>query len=851
VPENPVPENPVPENPVPENPAPHNDVGLQHRARHLCIHGHFYQPPRESPWLETVEVQDSASPYHDWNQRVTAECYAPNTCARILDQGRIARIVNNYSRISFDFGPTLLSWLERADPEVYDALLQANRASAERFSGHGSALAQAHSHLIMPLASSRDKRTQITWGRRDFEGRFGRAPEGMWLPETAVDLETLELLAEQGIRFTILAPHQAKRVRPLQTRRRGEWQDVAGQNVDPTMPYLCRLPSRKEIALFFYDGPISRAVAFENLLGDGYAFAERLITGYHDHREGAQLMHIATDGETYGHHHRYGDMALAWALEYLDRRDDVHLTNYGEFLERNPPTHEVEIAEDTSWSCIHGVERWRSDCGCHTGGDPGWHQRWREPLRAALDWLHDRLDEEFERSGARLFGDPWAAREDYVDVLLDRRREQVEEWLSRHARGGVDDESRRRMLTLLEMQRHAMYMTTSCGWFFNEISGIETVQVLRYAARGLQLAAQVSPDRRLEDDFVERLAQAESNVPRFRDGRGVWEQAVRPLRLELKQIAAHYAVSSLFDQRGETDQLFCYNVRDEEARSWRTGRAALAVGVAEVRSELTAERGTFSYGVLHFGDHHITGGVREWRGGHAFEELAGAVKEAFDRVDFTEIVRQFDHYLEELTFSLASLFADEQRRVVGELLDATLNEVRDQYRRIYEHHAPLMRFVAQLGMPIPEPFRVAARTFIEHDLEARLAQLEQPPEQIVALFEQAADLDLELDRDALELAVERSVLRLARELAEQPAELERLDRLGASIDLLRELPLWPDLWETANLYYELALGVYPQMRERADEDEVAAGWVQRFEKLGDDLGFKVPLASLEPVGAGA
>ncbi|HVS61949.1 MAG TPA: DUF3536 domain-containing protein [Thermoanaerobaculia bacterium] len=822
--------------------------------RHLCIHGHFYQPPRESPWLETVEVQDSASPYHDWNERVTAECYAPNACARILEEGRIARIVSNYSKISFNFGPTLLSWMERADPDVYRAILQADRISAERFSGHGSALAQAHSHLILPLASRRDKRTQITWGRRDFEHRFGRAPEGMWLPETAVDVETLELLAEQGIRFTILAPNQAKRVRRLDARRREAWKDVRDQSVDPTMPYLCRLPSGGEIALFFYDGSISRAVAFENLLGDGYTFAERLMTGYHDHRDGAQLMHIATDGETYGHHHRYGEMALAWALDHLDERDDIHLTNYGEFLEGHPPTHEVEIAEDTSWSCIHGVERWRADCGCHTGGGPGWHQRWRAPLRAALDWLRDRLAEEFERSGVPLFSDPWAAREEYIEVLLDRRRENVDAWLSRHARtqvDDVDDGARQRMLTLLEMQRHAMYMTTSCGWFFNEISGIETVQVLRYAARALQLAEQLAPDRSLEEDFVARLAEAESNVPRFRDGRGVWEQAVLPFRLVLRQIAAHYAVGSLFEQREEQDQLFCYSVRDENAGVWRTGRAALALGVADICSELTGERATYSYGVLHFGDHNITGGVREFRGTEAFAELATSVGAAFDRVDFTEVVRQFDHYFEELSFSLRSLFADEQRRVVGELLDATLADIRDQYRRIYELHAPLMRFLAHLGITIPEPFKVAAQTFVEHDLEARLAERETDREEVLALFAQARDLGLELDQEVLDLVVERALLRLAEELAEQPAELERLQRLCAGVDLVGELPLSPDLWETANLYYELALGSYAHMRELADGDDDAKRWVESFEKLGDDLGFRMPLVALEPAGAGA
>ncbi|MCL6482072.1 MAG: DUF3536 domain-containing protein, partial [Firmicutes bacterium] len=373
--------------------------------RYICIHGHFYQPPRENPWLEAIEQQDSAYPYHDWNERITAECYAPNAASRILDsEGRIVRIVNNYARISFNFGPTLLAWMEQHAQETYRAVLEADRESRERFGGHGSALAQAYNHLIMPLANSRDKRTQIRWGIHDFVHRFGRRPEGMWLPETAVDLETLELMAEQGIRFTILEPGQARRVRPIGGRT---WRDVAGGRIDPTTAYRLRLKSGHSICLFFYDGPIARAVAFEGLLARGENFANRLVSAFNDSRSWAQLVHIATDGETYGHHHLYGDMALAYALQYLEEHRLARLTNYGQYLELHPPTQEVEIFENTSWSCAHGVERWRSDCGCNTGGHPGWNQAWRAPLREALDWLRDTLAPRYEKHAGALLRDPW------------------------------------------------------------------------------------------------------------------------------------------------------------------------------------------------------------------------------------------------------------------------------------------------------------------------------------------------------------------------------------------------------------------------------------------------------------
>ncbi|MCL2336286.1 MAG: glycoside hydrolase, partial [Firmicutes bacterium] len=281
--------------------------------RYLCIHGHFYQPPRENPWLEAVELQDSARPYHDWNERITAECYAPNTAARILnEQGLIMDIVNNYSKISYNFGPTLLDWLKYNNREVYQSVLDSDRESRERFSGHGSAFAQAYNHMIMPLANRNDKYTQVYWGLRDFASRFGRPAAGMWLPETAVDLETLDIMAELGVKFTVLTQYQAKRVRAING---GQWQEVGPAGIDSTMCYRLNLPdSGRSINIFFYNGPIAQAVAFEKLLANGDRFVQRLMGGFQENLGRLQLVSIATDGETYGHHHRHGQMALAYAL---------------------------------------------------------------------------------------------------------------------------------------------------------------------------------------------------------------------------------------------------------------------------------------------------------------------------------------------------------------------------------------------------------------------------------------------------------------------------------------------------------------------------------------------------------
>jgi len=495
-------------------------------SRFVCVHGHFYQPPRHNAWSEEIEDQWSAAPYHDWNERVAAECYAPNAAARILGAGdRIVDIVNNYASISFDAGPTLLAWMERAAPETYRAILEADKASRARFRGHGGAMAQAYNHIIMPLATSRDKRTQVLWGIRDFESRFGRRPEGMWLPETAVDLESLDVMAGEGILFTVLAPRQAKSTRDPAAG--GEWRKVDGGRIDPKRPYFCRLPSGRTIALFFYDGEIAHDLAFGGLLRNGEDFAKRLAGAFSGKPERAELVHIATDGESYGHHHRFGEMALAYALRHIELDGFAEVTVYGDYLERFPPTEEVRIRENTSWSCAHGLERWRSNCSCSSGAHPGWSQEWRAPLRQAMDWLGERAAEVFEPGLRATAPDPWAVRDDYIRIVLDRSPESVERFLAYHAGRTLSPADRTRTLMLLELARHAMLIFTSDGWFFDDISNIETVQIIQYAARAIELVRNLDgPD--LEPEFLGFLKQARSNVRQHKNGAFVYETLVRP-----------------------------------------------------------------------------------------------------------------------------------------------------------------------------------------------------------------------------------------------------------------------------------------------------------------------------------
>jgi alpha-amylase/alpha-mannosidase (GH57 family) len=748
--------------------------------RAVCVHGHFYQPPREDPWLELVERQPTAHPFHDWNERITAECYEPSTRARILDdEGRITALVNNYARMSFNVGPTLLSWLEVADPDTSAAIIAADRDSQERFGGHGSAMAQVYSHPILPLASPRDARTQVVWGVRDFAHRYGRPPEGMWLPETAVDDATLELLVDAGIRFTVLAPHQAREVRPVGTTA---WHDVTGGHVDTTMPYTVPLPSGRSISVFFYDGPISHDIAFNGLLEDGRRLADRLTAGFRSDRDGPQLVHVATDGETYGHHHRHGEMALATALELLDARDDIVLTNYAQFLALHPPTHEASLVQLSSWSCVHGVERWRDDCGC--GGESGLHQRWRAPLRAALDELTGALAELYAQHAGELLHDPWAARDDYIDVILDRDG-ALAGFLARHARRPLDAPSTRRVLELLELQRHALLVFTSCGWFFDELSRIEPVQVLRYAARALQLAEGISGSRALETRFLEQLAAAPSNDPSLVDGRGVYETLVRPDITAPARVAAHYAISALFEPSTVLPHLGAYAIEASDEERGHAGRARYAVGRVAITGVATTAREEFEYAVLHLGDHNFTCGVRRSGDTDDFLATRSAVATAFRSADLPGTIRTIDAHFPGAGSTLRDLFRDEQQRILDLILADTLQDVHATYRSIVRGRLPLLRYLRGLDAPLPGPLRVAAEVVLGLDLAAQLAGPAADRARVIELLDEADALGVALDTAGLAHtlggAIERAADRLAVHLPATGAPLGPDDGIIAAL----------------------------------------------------------------------
>jgi alpha-amylase/alpha-mannosidase (GH57 family) len=807
--------------------------------RYICIHGHFYQPPRENPWLEAVEVQSSAYPYHDWNARISAECYAANAASRILDgDGKIAQITNNYANISYNFGPTLMLWLAPTDTETYENVLAADRLSQERFGGHGSAIAQVYNHMIMPLANERDKYTQIRWGIRDFTFRFGRTPEGMWLAETAVDLPTLEALAECGITFTILAPHQAGQIRPLGADD-DAWENVSGARIDPTRAYRQFLPSGKHIDLFFYDGPISRAVGFEHLLDSGEGFANRLAGAFNDERDQPQLVHIATDGETYGHHFRHADMALAYALQYIEDHGIATITNYGQFLELHPPTHEVQISEDTSWSCAHGIERWRSDCGCNSGGYPQWNQEWRLPLRAALDWLRDALAPVYEDHARALFADPWAARDQYIDIILDRGNDNVTANLNEWARRELNDEETVTALRLLEMQRHALLMYTSCGWFFDELSGIETVQVIEYAARAVQLAKTWCGEQ-IETGFLEQLAHAKSNLPEHGDGRAIYEKWVKPTSISLSKVTAHYAMSDLFEQYPDTTDIYCYNVARHEQRMISAGNTRLVVGQARVTSHITHDADEFSFTALHFENHNLTGGVRITRSDEEYAHMVQELTDAFDHADLATTIRLLDDNFDRRLYSLSQLFRDEQLKILDIIMEGERQSAEGQNQSIYDRNVALLRFLADQHIPPPDVLKFAAETALHARLRAAIEADPLNPDLVRQLLHEAALSGVTLHSEELNYRLRGRLNTIIDAFRDDPADTDRLAGAVAAAALARDMPGEVDLWHAQNVYYDLLQRHGADWRDQmAQAADGAHEWWEQITRLGDLLHVQV------------
>jgi alpha-amylase/alpha-mannosidase (GH57 family) len=797
----------------------------------ICIHGHFYQPPRENAWLEEIELQESAAPYHDWNERIDSECYNPNANSRVLnDEGKIIDIVNNYSKISFNFGPTLLSWLEKYSPETYSGILKADKESMKNFGGHGSAMAQVYNHLIMPLCNRRDKETQVKWGIYDFEKRFKRKPEGMWLAETAVDYETLEVLAEHDIKFTVLAPRQAKAFRKI-----GE--ENWSQGVNSQFHYICNLPSGKKITLFFYDGDGSQAVAFKGLLKDGKELANNLINSFNIFSGDHPLVHIATDGESYGHHHRYGDMALAYCIRYIEENKLANLTNYGQFMNLFEAEYEIEIHENSSWSCVHGIERWRSNCGCNTGGT-SWNQEWRKPLRDTLNWLRDHLAEVYEREMKFFNKDVWGLRNKFINIILDRNIVNVEKFIKENAPENLDEEQTTKFIRLMEMQRQCLLMFTSCAWFFDEISGIETVQVLQYANRAIQLAERES-DVHLEEEFISRLSYIKSNIEDYDNGAVIYKRFVEPSRLTLTSVGMHYAVASLFDEEPESLNILSYRCQSEYFERFEAGIQKMVIGSTKINSKITLSEKQFYFVAIYLGQHHIIGSGTDSITPEAFTSMSEKLKKAFSSSSLAQVLQLKQHYIPTHNFSIRELFKDEQIKVLNKILEENIQQAEENYRDIYRKNYHLLNLMRENKLQFPNILRHNLEIVLNKDLEQFFKSKPRNNKKLDSLVDEFKRWDIIPYQNQLMKPASNHIIQSLYELEQEDYNIKAIERVIGTISACDTIGLKLFRRRLQNQIFKLGNNFIKRLYGKASIEKNEKWQLALIDELASLVGIKI------------
>jgi alpha-amylase/alpha-mannosidase (GH57 family) len=815
--------------------------------KYVCIHAHFYQPPRENPWIEEIEREDSATPYHDWNERINLECYRANTAARLVDnQNRIIDLHSNYRCLSFNFGPTLMHWLDRHDAWVYKAILDADRKSLQALAGHGNAIAQVYNHIIMPLANERDKLTQVRWGIRDFEHRFGRRPEGMWLAETAVDRATLLVLAEAGIKFTILSPHQAARWRFLEGDSR--WEDASGGKIPNGRAYRYSCGDGKYIHIFFYDPDMARGIAFDRLLEHSSRFLGQIDRTWSLRaplKDEPWLVNVATDGESYGHHFRFGDMALAAAFEQLETDPSAQIVNYGWFLSNFPVVAEVEIIERTAWSCAHGLGRWSSDCGCQVGRGPGWTQKWRAPLRNALEYLRDNIALHFETSMQSLCADPWGARDEYIDLVLDRKN-QLAPYLEKHLRDGPRSENVSRFLELLEMQRFSLLMFTSCGWFFDEISQLESVLLLKYAAMAIELAEKTgSPD--LASEFLRLLSLAPSNLSEYGNGANVLLREVKPKVFGKARVAANYAIQYIARPAQREFQIYAHSILPQKEEDLGSTPVRCLYGLVSVQDDRTLDREDFLYAVTHFGGLDFRCSVKPHPDEGEYEAVLAGLQGSIEEQNTIKMVRVLDEKFGTEYFGLKDVLKDLRDSIALDISRKTLDAYTDLQRNLFDTYKPLLLSLRHYGIRIPSDLRVSIRRILIEEVEGlvedimarELAHLDEDSPwdstdfffraqmtRLDSLQEEAKSWGVSLQLVEISAKLGRFLVRILSRLIETFDERDA-GQVYRLLTLCHEMQVWPETWKLQTLFFQfVAKGVEnPQLLAR----------INRIERFVDEL----------------
>lgn len=693
---------------------------MEDKQRYLIIHGHFYQPPRENPWTGGIERQKSAAPFHDWNERIASQCYSPNCRSRRVDEyGRITKLVNNYCFISFNFGPTLLSWLEEKHPDAYEKIIEADRISASRLGGHGNALAQAYNHIIMPLAGRRDQETQIRWGVHDFVRRFGREPEGIWLPETAINETTLDILIDFGFGFIVISPSQAQSVRPLD--RSAGWKDVSGGTIRTGFPYRCFKRQKKSgkgrdrcIDIFFYDAPLSTDVSFNHLLRNGDNFADAIEAAFP--RSGSDLVVIATDGEIYGHHEPFADMALSYLIDRASPSRGLEMTNFGTYLDGHEPQWEVRLkpgphGEGTSWSCAHGVGRWKEDCGCRVTGDPSWNQKWRTPLRKGLEELGEALARIYEEEGSILLRNPWRARDGYIALIEEKSPEAAKAFVSEHASRPLSASETSRALALLESQHNALLMFTSCGWFFNDISGIETIQLLKYAARAAELAG-AEHTQKLEKRLVGELETARSNRPDKGSGMDLYRNDALGSAKSASFLTAQFAISSYLYGREDTSDIFGYRIRHSAEDRAEMGDDSVLLGAVEITDPYTLDAKSRNYMLLV----ENPAGFKCFVGSPSARSSYGGMKEHLLPIagagDKNGLLQAAAEHIAGKCYTLKDMLPEDRERTLELLASNRLDELLERFKKLYLENRDLLHILHESSVNPPPGLLAPAQTVL-------------------------------------------------------------------------------------------------------------------------------------------
>lgn len=782
---------------------------MSENKKYLTIHGHFYQPPRENPWIEEIEIQESAAPNHDWNEKICWQCYGPNSVSRLVDgENSIIEISNNYKYMSFNFGPTLLSWMEKHNNSAYKRIIQADIESRELYDGHGCAIAQVYNHMIMPLANQNDKITQVIWGLKDFQKRFGRNSEGIWLAETAVDAQTLEVLIDCGVKYTILSPYQAKCINKIGERN---WQDVSWGTIDPSRAYRYFVEGtdkEKYIDLFFYDGSISKSVAFDNLLQDGNKFSHRLNEGFVDNRNHTQLVNIATDGESYGHHTKFGDMALAYVLRVGAKELGFEITNYAQFLEKYPPQYEVDIKPVSAWSCAHGVGRWMEDCGCSTGAMPHWNQKWRKPLRQALDYLRDELIKLCSIQGTKYYNDFWEARNNYIDVILDRSPESVNKFFKENAKKNLSEKDKVKAIKLMEIQRFAQLMYTSCGWFFADISGIETTQIMKYAYRAIELAAEFSKTN-YEKTFLSILQKAKSNIAEFGNGKDIFNKWVKTSAVGFDKIVAQYAIETSFESdkdKKETD-LYCYKIKRNNTKKYSNLNNILTFGKIEIKSNITLEKKEMSYALLQTQNYDFYCSVKEVECAEDYSLETKEISKVFKKDGIVETLQAIELYYGAKFYSLKDIPIDKRKTILENMIHSKLQKASQTYEDMYENLLTPISYLNDLGMDIPEGFRVCAKYTLLSNLEEELSNIKKYDdksalERLGKIRQLADKFKIKLSTPVISQILSNSLSRLISSLVDN-LTIKNTKEMISFFELLEKLQIETQISEAQNIFYEM------------------------------------------------